>query len=164
MLKFLNNFRFLLVLSLFALPFTSCSSDDDSDDDNNNNNSSSIVGNWNVTRIITANCDDPSDDSDLNLADEPCIEFFGIEVCTEIEMTFTSGGDLSFTSMVTTTGYGTETDTEEGTYSVDGNNITICDEDGDCDTGTYSISGNTLNLSYSDPSDGCDSDITANKK
>ncbi len=41
---------------------------------------------------------------------------------------------------------------EKGRYTVDGNKITICNEDGDVETYTYRLSGNTITLTYDDGS------------
>jgi hypothetical protein len=153
-----NNMKTLtlfLFLGVFALTFTSCNNDDDG-------GSSSIVGLWEVLTIQNSNCNDPTDNADLDLENMPCEpDGLGGEVCTAVTMNFESNGNLTFTFDIQSL-LGNFTLTEDFTYTTSGNNVTICSGN-DCSTGSWSVNGGVLTMEYQDPLDGCDSNITARK-
>lgn len=155
--RLFSSLRFLFILSVFALPFAACS------DDDGDGGGDGIEGRWQATLIENSNCNDPEDEVVLDLSTDNCLDFLGTEVCFDIVYEFKGDGTYEFTTTTETTFMGqtsTETDVEMGTYTTDGNSITICDPDDDCSMGTFSISGNTLTLTYQDdPDTGCDGEL-----
>lgn len=66
-----------------------------------------------------------------------------VDLVTEgIDLTFIVGADGSLEAVIT---MGTITDTDTGSFTVDGDNVTVI-LDGDPSTGTISRSGNTLTM------------------
>lgn len=152
-----SSLRFLFVLGVFALPFIACS------DDDGDGGGGSIEGRWQMTFVETSDCNDPADNTQFDLTTDNCFEVFGVETCFDIVYQFNADGTYESIATTTTTALGqttTDTDTEAGTYTVNGNNITICDDDNDCSMGQFTVSGNNITLTYQDdPDDGCDGEL-----
>ena len=120
---FSNLFAFLLLSTGFLL--SSCGDDDDDDDDN------AIVGEWRSTVFSVRDCEDGSNDN----LDFPCGGCF----------TNDYGNDGSFSSRVLIPG--SLDSTQVGTYTISGNMITTCDENGEnCETSTFTIDEDELLL------------------
>ncbi len=148
----------LLLLGLFVV--FSCSSDDSSDNESENNTegTNDLVGTWNMTDVrFTENLLDPT----LNLADE-IVDFLAEENCYLASFTFNADGTLTSSNSVnyivpdaTPTGLSvdcpTESDTDSGTWSLEGNQLTLTDENDVSETLTIQFEGNsTLVISGDD--------------
>ena len=136
----------LLFTLLGALLLTSCGGDD------------SISGTWVVTSLSSTSCDDPEENQSSSAFSTTACTATSIDECLYISYTFTE------TTLATVTSFAFQgmvsTETDSGTYTTDGDQITICDA-GDCDTATYTIDGDTMTITGTDPDDGCVTRITA---
>jgi len=117
----MKKITYLFVMVFAVMLSVSCGSDDDS---GSNLNDSALVGTWGITEID---------------------EGVGVKVL----ITFKANN--SGTSVVTTTFEGeiTQTDTENLTWSTNGNKLTITIS-GESDVVTYAINGNKLTITDSD--------------
>jgi hypothetical protein len=160
-MKMQFKFPLLLLLAALVLPFSSCNNDDE--DDGGGGASPSVEGMWQISYLSNTNCTDEYDNIVLDLTDAPCFDFFGVESCFDIEMNFKADGSFVQTTTTEATFMGqttTDTETEEGTYSINGSTITLCDSDGDCDDGEFTISGNNITITtQANETDGCDSEL-----
>ncbi len=138
---------------LLVLFFSSCGSD---------GGSSSIEGEWEVTNLQSAGCDDPLDNLIFDLSDDNCFEEDGFTFCMEIVYDFKPGGIMIGTSSITFAGM-TSSEVEEYTYTIDGGLLTVCDEDDECSSATYNLSGDLLTFTYTDEAD-CDVTASARRK
>lgn len=143
-----NLLYFALAL---ALLFAACKKDEASSD---------IEGNWEVTSINNSNCDDASSNGDLPVVDG-CVDLFVFSICIELE--FKSNDTFEYRYTTTIIG-STEVDTETGTYTIDGNEISATGEDGTSFEFTYNSDGPTLTGNYRDEEEGCDIRHTYKKK
>lgn len=143
----LNVFYLLMVLSSIVL--FSCGSDDDDP-----------TGTYKITSYGTANCDDPSENITLDISsDDGCTMLSGVEFCGTGSITIREDETFSLSVSITSDGVSFST-SGNGSYSLNGNTITVCDDD-DCFDGN--INGNRLTLSV--PSeDGCILTITGEKQ
>ena len=142
----------LLLLFVIAAAGTGCGDDTDEN---------SIIGTWEVNNFAASGCDDENDNISLDFSDGNCFEEDNIEFCAEIEFEFKSDGTLRVKS--TFIFFGTETsETESYNYSVDGNQITVCENSTECSTETFSINGDTLTFKFED-TDGCTVTMTAKR-
>ncbi len=124
--------------------------------------SGEISGTYEIISISSSQCDDTDLNFSYNLENDNCIMESGFEIC--VDGTFTLASNGSFTGSFTVMALGfSETDTFTGTYTVDGNNITICDDTGDCETGTVNSSGDRITLRFPEDEDGCIVTITGKK-
>ena len=139
----------LLAISVFT--FSSCSDD----------NPDTIEGLWNFTNIQSSNCTDSYDNGEIDLSGG-CIDLILAEICSAT-IDFRSDGTFEVSVETTTLGIPT-TDSDTGTYTVSGNNLTMCDSSGNnCDTGTFILSGSQLTGNYTDPNSGCDTQFVAER-
>ena len=146
-----NILLFLFVSSTFLI--TSCGSDSVEE---------SIIGKWEISSFSATGCDDASDNVSFNFNDGNCFDQSGQEFCLEIEFEFKSDG--SMIQKTTTMFLGTQdSETVNYNYSVDGNNITVCETATDCSTQSFTINGNTLSFGFQD-SDNCNVTISAKRK
>ena len=139
----------LLPLALFI---SSCGSDDNTD---------SIEGKWEVTQYSATGCDDASDDFTIDLAENNCVEEDGVTFCADIEYEFKSDGTMVSKITFTVAGVA-DSETDEYSYTYDGNSITICEGPSECSTSTFSLNGDTLSLSFTDE-DNCSVSFTAKR-
>jgi len=137
----------LLGLFLFALLLTSCGKSLADD----------VIGTWNAKSTVNTNCTDPSDNGSFTFDDMGCTSFFGIETCLSFEITEAGGFNTITTA---TNGTDSNTETEPGTYVLDGDNVTIT-VDGVVSTGTVSIDGDLMTIVGNDGE--CDFTITATR-
>ena len=122
MRRFSNLFASLLLSMGFLL--SSCGDDDDDND-------SPIVGEWRSSVFSIRDCEDGSGD----ILDFSCGGCF----------TNDYGNDGSFSSRVLIPG--SLDSTQVGTYTITGNMITTCDENGEnCETSTFTIDDDELLL------------------
>jgi len=119
MMKKLNGI-FIILVCLFALSFMACPDSGGSSDSSSGN---SVVGIWEGTTTITD---------------------YGIPMV--FSASFNLKANNTFTAVITMSAMGmTETQNENGTYSVSGNTITFVDSYGDAFDGK--ISGKTITIS-----------------
>ncbi len=150
-------FTILLVLLLLI----SCKKDEDTTP----TPSSNLTGTWKVNYVATSNCTNPEDNAIIDLANGDCIDELGIEVCFTINYVFNADGGFTYTFESNFLGQ-TMTDSSTGTWSTDGNILTICETgSSECDDAPFTISGNQLTISITDnPDDGCDVEMKAIKQ
>ena len=118
-MKKLNGI-FIILVCLFALSFMACPDSGGSSDSSSGN---SVVGIWEGTTTITD---------------------YGIPMV--FSASFNLKANNTFTAVITMSAMGmTETQNENGTYSVSGNTITFVDSYGDAFDGK--ISGKTITIS-----------------
>lgn len=147
----MKKFIGLMLLPL-AVFISSCGSDDGGD---------TIEGKWEITTYNTTNCDNDEDNFSLDLTESNCIEEDGVTFCAEIEYEFKSDGTMVSKFMFTAGGI-SDTETDEYSYSYEGNSVTICDGPSDCSTSTYTVNENSLSLSFVDE-DNCSVSVTAKR-
>ena len=131
-----------MLLALIGCAIGSCSGED-----------GEITGTYNLTKISSANCDDPLENLTFDFAsDGGCTDFGGIEICGQ--GTITINEDMTFVvSLTLTTDGDSISETINGSYTDNGDSITICDG-GECGTGTFS--GDRIMLTFPDKDTGCD--------
>jgi len=139
----------LLVNTIFlVLVVASCTDDE--------GNALDIIGTYEVSSYTITNCQDPDDNDDGSQLG--CSTEDGYETCNGITLDFREGGVLITTLSATITEIDsglsqTETQDMVGTYSIEGNVVTIC-VDGECEDGEYTVSGNNLVI-ITDEDSGC---------
>lgn len=130
------NFKSLIFLAVSALVVASCGSDDEKKPDH------PLVGTWILTNYSLSGCDDSSTD------------FSELRECTEMmcdKIQFKSNG-----TVVAIETYDGITDTEQATYTIDGNTVLACESSNDCgELQTFTIDGNTLTLVNLMEGNGC---------
>lgn len=127
-----------------------------------------LAGTWDITALSVTNCIDPNDNSPSGQGIVGCVTENGMEACTAIALTFTETGNTTtvFTSTLTDQATGqsqTQTEEQNSTFTMEGNDITIC-TDGDCDTYSLSIAGTTLSINGVNSDDGCTTSLTGTKR
>lgn len=140
----MKNLSKLLLFALFTFAISSCG--DSFEDD--------LVSTWNLLSVSATGCDDPDDNLDFDFGTSGCTTFMGTEICTNGTYTFTSSGTFR-------TGGSISADTDilvdlsgGGTYTVDGNSVTICNDDEDeCNTATVTITDDRMTVKTTE--DGC---------
>lgn len=138
----MKKFFWILSCSL-SLCFWSCGDD-----------SSDITGTYKIVSISSSQCEDPDLNFSYNFENNDCITELGVEVC--LDGTFTLGENESFTGSFTISALGSNfTESFSGTYTIDGNDIIICENEGDCENGTISNNGNEISLRFPEDDDNC---------
>lgn len=140
-------------LKLFTLLFVSvfifsCKKDDPKD---------LILGEWKASKIVTSGCTDPTDNQNLTFTNGCYTEtLLGIELC----LTLNFKNDGTYITTTKSTFLGTpSTETETGTYTIDGSNIKLC-TGGSCDNASFTVSDKSLNIKGKDTDSGCNNDLT----
>lgn len=136
-----GNVSFLAII-ISLIVFTGCNGNNEDESPG-----SDLLGLWSVTFIGLTDCDDPADNQ----------QDVGI-ICTSTDCRkyeFKSDGVLSVIDI-----YGSDRDVETGTYSVDGNQLSIT-IDNETGTVTYTIDNNTLTMQGREPDVGCSFEIRA---
>ncbi len=116
----------------------------------------SIAGTYTITFFSSTGCMDPVDNITFDFStNDGCTTLLGVEVCGDGTMTLTEGG--TFTISLTVSGGGQSFNTSAtGNYTVDGNTITVCEDDGSsCETATFSLGSGELTITVPDPDDTC---------
>lgn len=142
--------RLILALAVSVLIF-SCSTDGDDDDANTELGANALVGTWNMTDIRFE--EDPEDTS-LNLADE-IFDRLSQEDCVLVSFTFNADGTMSGSSKldfieINASPAGLDvscpeqSETETGTWVLEGNQLTVDNGSGDMETTTIELEGNTM--------------------
>jgi hypothetical protein len=125
----MKNLLFLFGLVLFL---ASCGSNLEDD----------IVGDYAMSSIQYADCDDPSDNESLAWDADGCQVESGDTYCLSIN--FTDAGTVTLVNTETEDGV-TSTDSSSGTYSLDGDNITL-NFSGFSLSGTAELDGDLLTI------------------
>ena len=115
----MKTFKYLLIMVLTVSLTVACNNDDDEKSGGN----SSLIGSWEITE-----------------------SFEGIDY--NITATFNENLSGTIVSVISLEGE-TQTETENFTWSTDGNKLTLI-IDGDTEVNTYSISGDKLTLTSDD--------------
>ncbi len=151
MLKFSKMIRFIACFFVILL-VSACKKDDPKD---------LIIGSWQAKTLVSKSCTNASDNQSLTFS-SGCYEegFIGVQIC--INATFFANGKYDFIFKTTILGT-TETDTEQGTYTINGNELTLCPLGGDCEDSQFTISENAISLISVDPDTGCDTELTMTK-
>lgn len=137
------SFYFLFGLMALGLFFSSCGSDDES-----------VDGTYKMLSFTTTNCADPDENISFDFsANDGCVTIAGVEVCGQGTLTLNTDNTFSYSFTLSGAGL-SETSNGSGTYSVDGNQITICDGD-ECSTSTFSLGSNMITISLSEADDPC---------
>ena len=113
-------------------------------DDKESSPSNPIVGTWVLETITMSGCDDDDENGSYSL---------GCTATTCSKVTTTKDGKFS-----TSTTLGGVTVNDNGTYSVTGNSLAICVDNGtDCSTTEFLLSSNNNNLTMKETDDetGC---------
>ena len=116
----MKTFKYLLIMVLTVSLTVACNNDDD---DEKSGGNSSLIGSWEITE-----------------------SFEGIDY--NITATFNENLSGTIVSVISLEGE-TQTETENFTWSTDGNKLTLI-IDGDTEVNTYSISGDKLILTSDD--------------
>lgn len=128
---FKNGFLQLVTLLIII---SSCGDDDDDD------NADPILGTWNLTTFSLTNCENNGPD----LLDFACGNCISNEFKSDGNFTSRIFIPAQLDSMIT------------GTYSINGSNLTTCDQDGNnCENSTFMITDNMLAITT--PFLGCES-------
>lgn len=154
-INFMNN-RLIGFLLLLLLSLGACK-----EDNNTTLNILDINGTWKIISISSSGC--IVGDNALDFDENGCANDGGQEVCIEGQITFNNGAyteafDFLFDGVINELLSGRD----EGTYTIEGNEFTICSTGANCDIGTIKFENNTL-IVTSDPSEGC-VEITKLKK
>jgi hypothetical protein len=139
----------LLLMVLTTLLIISCKKDDPKD---------LIIGSWQASALTTTSCTNPEDNQNLTFTAGCFTEnSFGVKIC--INTTFSPNGTYEFIFKTTVFG-STETDIDQGTYSINGNTLTLCPDGSNCEENKFTITENTITLSSVDTDTGCDSKLS----
>lgn len=109
-----------------------------------------IVGSWDLSALTIDDCNNPNSDLSFEFTDTGCGMYKGVEVCSDARFVFSSDGTYRTTGGITTEDDDFLDTNAEGTWSVDGNKITICEGGDSCEVSIASIIDNNLTLSYTD--------------
>lgn len=143
--------RLLLLFGFLAFStlFISCGGDDD------------IEGTWAVQSVSSTDCADPLDNfSESGYSLTPCTET-SADGCASFILTFAA--TTYTTSTIATFNGGVFSEDGSGTYTIDGDRLTLCEDGTDCDGGTFSLDGNTMTLVSDPDEDGCVTTLVATK-
>lgn len=131
-----------------AITLSSCSSDDET----------SIVGVYQISSL-SQDCIGTVDDFDLTDGDN---SISGITLTMSGTMSFNPNGSYNLSLTIEVPLLGTsDTISDSGTYTLEGNSLTTCSNSSTCETNIISPTSNTLTISGSDGS--CDLLITGKK-
>lgn len=139
----MNKTIFNLLLSLFAvLLIVSCKDDEPT-------LAEQLVGTWN-SHIIDYMCTDSdgdTDEIDFDLSDGNCITEDDVEVCITNTIVVNSNGTYTNTSELVINGESDGPSTTDGTWVLDGNNLTLTEIDSGEEVivdGTVSVAGDLM--------------------
>jgi hypothetical protein len=79
-----------------------------------------------------------------------------------MKINFTSSGTYTTETKLTFLGQ-TETETEKGTYTINGSKLKTCTDGGECEEGEFSVTDKTLILKTKDTDTGCDTEAKLEK-
>ncbi len=132
--------NYYLLLAVLLLAFTSCEKDEDK-----------IVGNWEATSLVNANCTDATENISLSFTDG-CSNFGFGQICMDVS--FSKNVTYVLTTKTSALGQ-VETETSNGSWEIVSDKLKLCSDDGDCENSPYTIDNNVLTFSSSDVDSGC---------
>lgn len=145
----MKNLTYLLFLAFLSIAITSCGDDEPTLEEQ-------IIGTWNLLSLTTSGCDDPSDNLDLDFGTSGCATIMGEELCTNATYTFTSGGAFRTGGSISAGSQILLDLSGGGTFTVEGNMVTICDEvDDECDTATVTVVDDRMTVRTTSSDDNC---------
>jgi len=139
------------LIAIITILLMACSTDSEDNAGGEMLATSELVGTWNLTDVRFM--EDPNDTS-LNLADE-IVDRLVEENCVLVSFTFNQDGSVSSSDRLNFIEINagpngldvpcpTESDDLTGTWSLDGNQLTVDDGSGTAETLTVELDGNTL--------------------
>ena len=139
------------LIGIVSILLIACSTDGDSNDAEEMVTTSALVGTWNLTDVRFM--EDPNDTS-LNLADE-IVDQLVQENCVLVTFTFNENGSVSSSDKLNfieinagPTGLDVpcpeQSEDLTGTWTLEGNQLTVDDGSGTVETLTVELDGNTL--------------------
>lgn len=139
------------LIAIVAILLAACSTDGDGNDAGEMIMTSALVGTWNLTDVRFM--EDPNDTS-LNLADE-IVDQLVEENCILVSFTFNENGSVFSSDRLNFIEINagpngldvpcpTQSDDLTGTWSLEGNQLTVDDGSGTVETLTVELDGNTL--------------------
>ena len=143
--------KYWTLMAIAAVLLVACSTDGDSNDGDEMLTTSALVGTWNLTDVRFM--EDPNDTS-LNLADE-IVDQLVQENCILVSFTFNQDGSVTSSDKLNfieinagPTGLDvpcpTQSEDLTGTWTLEGNQLTVDDGSGTVETLTVELDGNTL--------------------
>jgi hypothetical protein len=150
----MKKFNHILLIAIAISVFFSACKKDEAD----------LIGTYKVTKFSELTCTNATDNFTYDFsANNGCVEEGGITYCDTYTLTFKTGG-------VVTTNYVSLEDGVElfnidldATYTVSGNDITICGDN--CFEGTFTLSDSgLLSISGSNSETGCDVSYEAQRQ
>ena len=146
----------LILIAFSAFTFLACSTDGDSEAEDMMQ-VNALVGTWNMTDV---DFNEDVNDTSLNLADEIVDELIQ-ENCVLVSFTFQADGTVSSVDRLDfleinagPTGLDVpcpnESLNDTGTWSLEGNQLTVDNGEGDMETITIELDGNTLIIAGED--------------
>lgn len=144
----MKTFRFLTLIFLSVLVI-SCKKDEPKD---------LILGDWKGSKIVNTGCNNPENNQNLTMTDGCYTEAtLGLQLCLSIS--FKNDGSYIVTTKTVLLGTPT-TETETGTYTINGGKLKLCPSGSACEEGDFSVSDKTLILKSKDSDTGCNSEAT----
>lgn len=130
----------LLLFALVSFAILSCGDDEPTFEED-------LVSTWNLLSISATGCDDPSDDLDFDFGTSGCTPFMDTEICTNGTYTFTSSGTFRTGGSISAGTDILQDLSGGGTYTIDGNTVTICNEEEDeCESAAVTITDDTMTV------------------
>ncbi len=144
-----------ILLAIATMTLFACSTDNEGNNDELE--TSALVGTWNMTDVRFS--EDPND-STLILADE-LVDQLVQENCVLVSFTFNADGTVSSTDKLNFIEFNagpmglevscpTESESETGTWTLEGDQLTVDDGSGTTETLTIGLEGNTLIIAGED--------------
>ena len=134
--------NFIALVSCVLLMSSSCS----------DNEEDGIAGTYRITSLETTMCDNPLENFVFDFSSsDGCAVQLGVEICGTGTLTFTESNTYTISLTVTSDG-DSDTLTSSGTYEIEGNTITTC-EDGECESANFESGSGRIAMSY--PDDSC---------
>jgi len=133
----MKNYILLLIAALFMLSLSSCGK-----------KKKEILGEWQVTKKVNADCDDPNaNGEDLTIANN-CAN--ATDDCSSIRYNFKDDDTYSTTGTILFIDLGFPiTGTFSGIYNYDGKTLEVCDGN-DCNEGELSVDGDVATYTFND--------------
>jgi hypothetical protein len=147
-----SKISFLAALLAAALFMTACNKD------------ATLEGEWEITRIVQSQCPTPEENQTVDYTNgcRNFVRFPAINVEECYKITFTVGTyDIERTEKV---GGNTQAGREFGNYTMDGNNVTMCNIDASKGCYSATVNRNRTELTITRSIGGCNQTISYKKK
>lgn len=120
-----------------------------------------IIGTWKASKVVSTGCTDTSENQNLSFSNGCYTETtLGLELC----LTITFNDNNTYSTVTTSKVFGTtDTDVENGTYSISGSKLSLCPAGSACDDGDFTISDNTLTIKSTDKDSKCNTELVLTK-